>query len=100
MIRHLLDNEHVARIDFGRGDDVYKQGWAGQRQQRIGLLLVNPWHLVGMTTLVRHTVGRVRHSLRSRGLRQQLLRAAPTEARQGREAHAHQGDGCGFRGQR
>jgi hypothetical protein len=69
MIRHLLDNEHVAMIDFGRGDDDYKQGWAGQRQQRIGLLLVNPWHLAGMKTLLRHAVGRVRHSLQSRGPR-------------------------------
>jgi CelD/BcsL family acetyltransferase involved in cellulose biosynthesis len=69
MIRHLLDNEHVARIDFGRGDDEYKQGWAAQRQQRIGLLLVNPWRLAGMTTLLRHAAGRVRRSLQLLGLR-------------------------------
>ena len=38
MLRHLLDQEHVARIDFGRGDDAYKQGWAVERrQQRIGV---------------------------------------------------------------
>jgi CelD/BcsL family acetyltransferase involved in cellulose biosynthesis len=66
MIRHLLDNEHVARIDFGRGDDDYKQGWAGQRQQRIGLLLVNPWHPSGMTTLLRHAVGRIRRNTNRR----------------------------------
>ena len=54
MVRHLLDNEHVAQIDFGRGDDEYKQGWAGRRRQRIGLLLVTPWHLTGMATILRH----------------------------------------------
>ena len=54
MLRRLLDEEHVAEIDFGRGDDAYKQGWAGQRRQRIGLVLVNPrrgaaWHFSGGT---------------------------------------------------
>lgn len=63
MVRHLLDHEHITRIDFGRGDDEYKQGWAAQRQQRIGLLLVNPWRVAGIATLLRHAVGRF---LRSR----------------------------------
>jgi CelD/BcsL family acetyltransferase involved in cellulose biosynthesis len=60
MLRHLLDQEHVARIDFGRGDDAYKQGWARHRRQRIGVLLVNPWRLSGMVALARHAVGRLR----------------------------------------
>jgi CelD/BcsL family acetyltransferase involved in cellulose biosynthesis len=86
MVRHLLDNEHVARIDFGRGDDDYKEGWAGRRRQRIGLLLVNPWHLAGMATLLRHAVGRIRRRLQLRG------RAAPTDACHGQQAHADQSD--------
>ncbi|HEX3573544.1 MAG TPA: GNAT family N-acetyltransferase [Rhodopila sp.] len=60
MLRHLLDQEHVARIDFGRGDDAYKQGWAAQRQQRIGLLLVNPWRPAGAVALLQHGGGRMR----------------------------------------
>jgi CelD/BcsL family acetyltransferase involved in cellulose biosynthesis len=64
MLRHLLDNEHVARIDFGRGDDSYKQGWAVERRQRIGLLLVNPWRLAGIAALLRHIAGRGRGALR------------------------------------
>jgi CelD/BcsL family acetyltransferase involved in cellulose biosynthesis len=67
MLRHLLDNEHVARIDFGRGDDPYKQGWAAERRQRIGLLLVNPWRLAGLAALVRHRAGRIRDALRPPG---------------------------------
>jgi CelD/BcsL family acetyltransferase involved in cellulose biosynthesis len=66
MLRHLLDNEHVARIDFGRGDDPYKQGWATQRRQRIGLLLVNPWRARGAAELLRHAAGRLRAGLRGR----------------------------------
>lgn len=66
MLRHLLDQEHVETIDFGRGDDDYKQGWAVQRRQRIGLLLVNPWRLSGMIELLRHAAGRVRFHLSRR----------------------------------
>jgi CelD/BcsL family acetyltransferase involved in cellulose biosynthesis len=64
MLRHLLDNERVARIDFGRGDDDYKQGWASQRRQRIGLLLVNPLRPAGAAALLRHAAGRLRARLR------------------------------------
>ena len=60
MLRHLLDQEHVTQIDFGRGDDDYKQGWAAQRRQRIGLLLVNPWQPSGALQLARHVLGQMR----------------------------------------
>jgi CelD/BcsL family acetyltransferase involved in cellulose biosynthesis len=66
MLRHLLDTEHVVRIDFGRGDDAYKQGWAVERRQRIGVMLVNPWRLAGMTALLRHWAGRLRKSFQAR----------------------------------
>lgn len=64
MLRHLLDVEHVARIDFGRGDDAYKRDWATERRQRIGLLLANPWLPSGLAAVLRHDIGRV---LRRRG---------------------------------
>ena len=66
MLRHLLDQEHVAQIDFGRGDDPYKQGWATQRRQRIGLLLVNPRRPAGAAQLLRHAAGRLRVAMRVR----------------------------------
>jgi len=63
MLRHLLDQEHLTQIDFGRGDDGYKQGWATQRRPRIGILLVNPWRLSGAIALLRHAAGRLRASV-------------------------------------
>jgi CelD/BcsL family acetyltransferase involved in cellulose biosynthesis len=69
MLRHLLDNEHVAQIDLGRGDDTYKQGWAVERRQRIGVLLINPRRPAGLIALLRHASGRIAASglkLRSR----------------------------------
>lgn len=59
VIRHLLDNEHVAQIDLGRGDDTYKQAWAVERRQRIGVLLINPRRPAGLIALLRHASGRI-----------------------------------------
>jgi hypothetical protein len=64
MLRRLLDQEHLAEIDFGRGDDKYKQGWATARRQRIGLLLVNPRRPNGWMVLARHGLGRLRSMIR------------------------------------
>jgi hypothetical protein len=63
MLRHLLDHEAVREIDFGRGDDPYKQGWAGQRRKRDGLLIVNPRRIGGILALARHDLGRLRRRL-------------------------------------
>jgi hypothetical protein len=60
MLRHLLETEGVAEIDFGRGDDAYKRGWASSRRQRVGVLLVNPWRLAGAAVLVLHAAGWLR----------------------------------------
>jgi hypothetical protein len=66
MLRHLLDHEGVAEIDFGRGDDGYKQGWASRRRQRVGVLVVNPWRPAGAVALARHVGGRVWNGVRRR----------------------------------
>lgn len=62
MIRHLLD-EGVQRLDFGRGDDPYKQSWTTQRGQLIGIVLANPWRPRGAATILRHVAGRWRRRL-------------------------------------
>jgi hypothetical protein len=64
MLQHLLDEEQVTEIDFGRGDDPYKQLWAGQRRQRIGIVLANPRHPRGLAFLGRHALGQMRRALR------------------------------------
>ncbi len=66
MLQRLLDEEHVVEIDFGRGDDPYKQGWAGQRRQRIGLILANPLRPAGFLLLARHALGRARAAVARR----------------------------------
>jgi CelD/BcsL family acetyltransferase involved in cellulose biosynthesis len=81
MLRSLLDQEHVDAIDFGRGDDAYKQGWASQRRQRIGLVLVNPRRPAGLAFLARHRLGEARKAWQ-----------AALQARRRREAQHFEAD--------
>jgi hypothetical protein len=67
MIRHLLEQEHVVDLDFGRGDDPYKRDWVTDRRQRVGLLLINPRRPAGIAALARHKIGRLRARLRPVG---------------------------------
>jgi CelD/BcsL family acetyltransferase involved in cellulose biosynthesis len=64
MLRRLIEEERISEIDFGRGDDEYKRGWAAQRRQRIGVVLANPWRARGIAFLGRHAIGRARAALR------------------------------------
>jgi hypothetical protein len=64
MIRELLGRETVTELDFGRGDDAYKQLWATQRRQRIGIVLANPLRLRGLAALGRQALGHARRRLR------------------------------------
>ena len=63
MIRHMIEQEHVSALDFGRGDDPYKQGWVAERRQRMGLMLINPKRPRGMIALARHSMGRIKARL-------------------------------------
>jgi CelD/BcsL family acetyltransferase involved in cellulose biosynthesis len=58
MIRHLLERDGAAVLDFGRGDDPYKAGWTGLRRPREGLLLCPLAHPAGLAALARHGLGR------------------------------------------
>lgn len=67
ILRHLLDEEHVRDIDFGRGDDPYKQGWASQRRQKIGVFLIDPRRASGLVILARQTLGDMARKIYRRG---------------------------------
>lgn len=53
MIRDIFGSDHVSEIDFGRGDDPYKQLWTSRRRQRIGLMLANPRRPAGLAEIGR-----------------------------------------------
>lgn len=64
-INRLIEVDGVKELDFGRGDDGYKQGWAGQRRLRIGLLAIDVRTIAGLRELVAHDAG----TLRRKGLK-------------------------------
>jgi hypothetical protein len=64
MIRAVLEEDKVVELDFGRGDDPYKQDWVGQRRQRVGLVLIDPRHPRGLAELARTRLGVARRRLR------------------------------------
>lgn len=80
MIQHLLDSERINELDFGRGDDPYKQLWTTRRRQRVGVLLIDAWQPAGLATLLRHDLGQLwgqlwgqlRNRLRNRLRRRRL----------------------------
>ncbi|MBN8928668.1 MAG: hypothetical protein BGO51_22785 [Rhodospirillales bacterium 69-11] len=60
MIRRFLTEERIGWLDFGRGDDPYKRGWAAERRQFEGALLLDPRRPAGWPLLARHALGRLR----------------------------------------
>jgi hypothetical protein len=58
MMRHMLDQERVAEVDFGHGDDDYKESWLPQRRERWGIVACNPRSLAGLALAARHIGGR------------------------------------------
>ena len=68
MIRHLIERDGVRVLDFGRGDDAYKRLWAGERLQRIGLVLADPLSPRGAVALARQWGGALLRRLRDGGV--------------------------------
>lgn len=66
VIRHLLQDETIETLDFGRGDDPYKKDWTTTRQQRIGVMLANPLRIHGLAEILRHWAGQARRTILSR----------------------------------
>ena len=58
-LQRLFEQDAVREVDWGRGDDDYKQLWATRRRQRVGTLLVNPLHPAGLRAAARHAAGRL-----------------------------------------
>jgi hypothetical protein len=65
MIRYLIDEDGATTLDFGRGDDAYKQLWASERRPRIGVVLSDPWHPAGLLELGRQAAAKARDWVRA-----------------------------------
>ncbi len=71
MLEHVIEVDRVRVVDFGYGDDSYKEEWMSERRERWGILAFNPRTVMGVLSALRHFGGRrVKKVLRDlRGLR-------------------------------
>jgi CelD/BcsL family acetyltransferase involved in cellulose biosynthesis len=55
-IRSLMEKDRISMLDFGRGDDAYKQAWTTRRTQHLGILWTSIYRRPG--AVIRHYLGR------------------------------------------
>jgi CelD/BcsL family acetyltransferase involved in cellulose biosynthesis len=66
MFRYALDEDHVAMIDYGVGDEPYKADWMDERRQLWRLSAWNPRTLTGLAGAGRAAASALAARLRSR----------------------------------
>lgn len=47
MVKHVMENDQVTRLDFMSGDDKYKQDWMSERREKISIMAYNSRSLHG-----------------------------------------------------
>lgn len=64
MMRHVIDTDKVTQVDYGMGDDPYKQEWMSHRRERFGLVAFNLRRPLGLLAASRHFGGKLLRPLR------------------------------------
>jgi len=54
ILTHVIEEDGVQEIDFGRGDDPYKAQWMADRRERWGIAAYNPRTVAGLAGACRH----------------------------------------------
>ncbi|MFN3619114.1 GNAT family N-acetyltransferase [Sphingorhabdus sp.] len=60
LFRHVIDIDRVAEIDFGLGNDPYKQAWMEQIRPRYRIDLLLPGHVANWPVIARHHLRQLR----------------------------------------
>src|SRR5690606_22629144 len=59
MMRHVIEGDRIARIDYLSGDDRYKADWMSERGEQHGIAAYNPRSSRGLLMLLGHTFKRM-----------------------------------------
>jgi Acetyltransferase (GNAT) domain len=86
MVQHLLDEDHVEELDFGRDREAYKKYFASSERVRCGALAFNCTTFGGLRGLAEQLLFELRGWL---GRASRPLRARLQELRERRKAHQH-----------
>ncbi|EIZ80377.1 hypothetical protein WSK_0935 [Novosphingobium sp. Rr 2-17] len=58
LMRHVIDVDRVAEVDFGTGDDPYKRDWMEQARPRYRIDLLRPFSLRNWPVMIRRALRR------------------------------------------
>ena len=59
LMRHTIDEDKVAVVDYLSGDDAYKKDWMSHRRERLGIVAFNKRRPLGVLAAARHFGARV-----------------------------------------
>lgn len=57
LMQHAIDVDRVQEVDYLIGDDPYKADWMSHRRERRGIVAYNPRTAIGLTLLLRESLG-------------------------------------------
>lgn len=66
LLRHVIDEDKVAEVDFLIGDDEYKKKWMSHRRERWGIVAYNARTARGLGLLIREKLQRTVKALYAR----------------------------------
>lgn len=92
MISHVLEDDHVSRIDFGYGEEDYKGGWMKDARDYYGFLAFNPGTRQGLLHGLKNILGRPIKRLAKAVL--VMLRLRPPETAEPTQGRAASGNGA------
>jgi CelD/BcsL family acetyltransferase involved in cellulose biosynthesis len=58
LMGHVIDRDHVQKVDYLIGDDEHKKAWMTHRHERWGIVAYNPMTIIGATLLAKDIAGK------------------------------------------